>query len=263
MPAPAHKTKHVQNLLYSFNNISTFNLAQLQNGANNGTALWLGGQVLACYLASLYKDSKHPPRRAIELGAGIGLASLVVGALGGDVLATDSACILDSVLRRNILANSSALSPSATVHARELDWTVPSSAWSWSDPHSITNPSSTQKEDNLMPPFDIIFTADTVYSSDLVQPLLDTILALSKLAPRPPPCYLCLERRDPLLVDAFLARAREMGFTVSRIPHQKLKRVLERADVHWEKDDWDAVELWKLQLAKAKLPNSRLDSEKL
>ena len=106
--------------------------------------------------------------------------SLVVGAMGGDVLATDSACILDSVLGRNILANSSVLSPSATVQARELDWTVPSTAWSWSNPHSITNPSgchSRSSTDLLTPPFDIIFTADTVYSPHLVQPLLDTATA--------------------------------------------------------------------------------------
>lgn len=180
-------------------------------------------------------------------------SSLVVAALGGDVLATDSAYILHTVLRRNILANAQAISPSARVQARELDWTVPASVWSWSDSLSITNPSSTQKEDLLIPPFDIIFTADTVYSPTLVQPLLDTIYALSNLSNRPPPCYLCIERRDPPLVDAFLTRAREMGFSVSRIAHQKLVRALERADVHWSKDDWDAVELWKLHLTRARL----------
>jgi protein N-lysine methyltransferase METTL21D len=74
MSAPAHSTKHIHNLIYEFNSRFTFNLVQLQNGISNGTALWLGGQVLACYLATLYQDAKHPPQRAIELGAGIGLA---------------------------------------------------------------------------------------------------------------------------------------------------------------------------------------------
>jgi len=260
MSAPAHSTKHIQTLVYEFNSQFVFNLFQSQDGVSNGTALWLGGQILACYLASLYHDSKHPPRRAIELGAGVGLASLVVGAMGGEVLATDSACILYSVLRRNILSNTSQLSSATRIQARELDWTVPSDRWTWTDPNSITSPSSPTptpgNDDLLKPPFDIIFTADTVYSAELVQPLLDTILSLARLstiASRPPPCYLCLERRDPQLVDTFLNRAREMDFNASRIPYQKLKRCLEKAGIQWPKEDWASVELWKLQLAKSRL----------
>lgn len=74
MSSPAHQTKHLNNLIYKFNNLFTFNLLQLQSGIQNGTALWLAGQVLASYLSELYNHSKHPPRRAIELGSGIGLA---------------------------------------------------------------------------------------------------------------------------------------------------------------------------------------------
>jgi protein N-lysine methyltransferase METTL21D len=180
--------------------------------------------------------------------------------MGGDVLATDSAFILQSVLRRNILSNASVISPSAIIQARELDWSVLSEFWSWTDRDSITNTTasapSTPDEELLKPPFDIILTSDTVYSPDLVQPLLDTIhslVQLSTTSTRPPPCFLCLERRDPQLVDMFLARAREMNFNISRVPYQKLKRALDRTGIDWSREDWDAVELWKLQLAKFRL----------
>lgn len=177
--------------------------------------------------------------------------------MGGDVLATENLYILDSVLKRNIASNTSSLN----IQARELDWTVPSEAWNWTDPVSITNSVHTSKSNQVeslfKPPFDIIFTSDTIYSHDLVQPLLDTILALALLSAAAdnhyPPCYVCLERRDPQLVDHFFARARQMDFAVSRIPHTKVKRALGKTGVDWNKEEWEAIELWKLQLAKSRL----------
>jgi hypothetical protein len=74
--SPAHRTKHIPLLSYTFANIP-FRLNQLDNGASNGTTLWLGGQCLALYLAEChtkYKSPGHAPR-AIELGSGIGLTA--------------------------------------------------------------------------------------------------------------------------------------------------------------------------------------------
>jgi protein N-lysine methyltransferase METTL21D len=180
--------------------------------------------------------------------------------MGGDVLATDSEFILHSVLRRNILSNAPVLSPSAVVQARELDWTAPPETWTWTNPDSISNPtvlsSFTSDKELLKPPFDIIISSDTVYSQDLVQPLLNTIQALAQLsttANRTPSCLLCIERRDPQLVDLFLARAREMSFNVTRIPFQKLKRSLDRSGIKWRRNDWETVELWKMRLDKSRL----------
>jgi protein N-lysine methyltransferase METTL21D len=79
-PAPAHLTKHIPVLEYSINS-SVFLLSQLSDGVSNGTALWLGGQCLAMYLAQMHNKFKpsnlQRPPRAIELGSGIGLTTYV------------------------------------------------------------------------------------------------------------------------------------------------------------------------------------------
>ncbi|KAJ3555119.1 hypothetical protein NM688_g2750 [Phlebia brevispora] len=80
---PAHETKHLPELEYSFRQ-HTFRLSQLDNGISNGTALWLGAQCLSVFLAHVY-GSKHRTKqspaakrpRAIELGSGIGLSAYV------------------------------------------------------------------------------------------------------------------------------------------------------------------------------------------
>lgn len=115
----------------------------------------------------------------------------------------------------------------------------------------------------------MIVSSDTLYSPGLTQPLLRTIRALSVLsththththatasadtaigAPaRAPPVYLCIERRDPVLIDRALAEAREaFGFLVERVPHRKLARALDKAGAAWDKEDWDGIEIWKLRL---------------
>ena len=82
---PAHETKHIAILEYPFRD-HVFQLAQRDNGATNGTGLWLGAQCLTLYLADLLKNK--PPSsglsaganrpRVIELGSGIGLSACVL-----------------------------------------------------------------------------------------------------------------------------------------------------------------------------------------
>lgn len=47
---PAHDTKHVPLLTYPFRDDIIFTLSQSDDGANNGTALWLGSQILSAFL---------------------------------------------------------------------------------------------------------------------------------------------------------------------------------------------------------------------
>ena len=61
--------------------------------------------------------------------------------------------------------------------------------------------------------------------------------------------YICLERRDPGLIDYALSEARDMwNFTVERVPHKKVVKTMDKGGVRWDKDDWDGVEIWKLSL---------------
>lgn len=54
MARPAHETKHISSLQYRFNE-HTFDLAQIDDGHSNGTALWLGAQCLSAFLADALK----------------------------------------------------------------------------------------------------------------------------------------------------------------------------------------------------------------
>lgn len=90
---PAHHTKHLPVLAYPLNSV-TFHLVQRDDGTSNGTALWLGAQVLSIYLSAEFKgksrkiietgtdnnasdlcDTARP--KAVELGSGIGLMACV------------------------------------------------------------------------------------------------------------------------------------------------------------------------------------------
>ncbi|KDR81530.1 hypothetical protein GALMADRAFT_276302 [Galerina marginata CBS 339.88] len=249
LPSPAHLTKCIPLLSYSFAS-STFALSQQDDGISNGTALWLGGQCLAMYLAQTHtrlkpsiSNSSRPPR-AIELGSGIGLTALALCSLGWDVLATDIPHVISSVLKKNIKNNLPNLPiGSGIIQISELDWSVPPDKWAWDHEHAIASHSAltpAAEVSILQPPFDLIFSADTVYKTEL-----------SASASRFPPILLCIECRDPGLVDDLLKSASEnWKFSVERVPHKKILKALEKR-VDWEKSEWEGIELWKLKLTVA------------
>ncbi|CCM02345.1 uncharacterized protein FIBRA_04440 [Fibroporia radiculosa] len=256
-PLPAHCSKHRPLLRHPFRRL-LFHLAQRDDGASNGTALWLGAQCLSLYLA----DNVSPPRRtarprAIELGSGIGLSALALSAMGWDVVATDLPEVISSVLAGNVARNASHLpSDSGLIQVRALDWTVAPDEWVWTNTRFIASPLQGQFEDTgttLEPPFDLIISADTLYSTDIVQPLLRALHSLARLstirapAARPPQVYLCIERRDPALIDHALRDAHDVwNFMVERVPHKKVAKAMERGGAKWKKEDWEGIEIWKL-----------------
>ncbi|KIY68598.1 hypothetical protein CYLTODRAFT_320136, partial [Cylindrobasidium torrendii FP15055 ss-10] len=211
---PSQYTKHLPTL-----QCGQFNLKQSDDGRSNGTALWLGAQVLTAYLTA----ANLPPGRAIELGSGIGLTALTLGSQHWSVVATDLPFVIDTVLRPNIVANGG----NDRVTVRHLDWTCP----------IFTD------EDE----YDLILTADTIYDSTTIRPLLDTIHALTTRSPRAL-LLVCLERRDPSLVEKFFDQAMLIGFVCEQIPARKLSKALKKSGASWTRDDWDGVELWRLKL---------------
>ena len=164
------------------------------------------------------------------------------------------------MLLQNIAQNSPSLSSSTSgrIEIRELDWTVIPDEWIWDNDKVIasaaTHPGDSPPSQGLLgPPFDLILSSDTLYSPDLTQPLLRTLHALSAFSlrgSRPPPIYLCIERRDPVMVDRALEDARNIwGFIVERVSHRKVTKMMDKSGVKWAKDDWEGVEIWKLVLA--------------
>jgi len=233
MPLPAHCTKHISLLDHT-----DFVLEQRADGVSNGTALWLAGQVLAFYLQEHHCTR---PGRAIELGSGTGLTALTLAAHGWNVIATDIDHVVTSVLQPNIARNA----VSGTVRVCQLDWTIPP-PWDFDHPSVI---STAPKSPVACPTLDLIVTADTVYSRELVEPLLRTLHTLCVDQEKQPIVYLCIERRDPALVDHLLQEAdTRWNFTISRIPHKKLARAVEKHAKGWTRDDWQDVHLWKFVL---------------
>lgn len=195
--------------------------------------------------------------------------------------------MIASVLAPNIASNEHRLPQTAgIISVRELDWTVPPDNWNWDHPTTIASasalaqssapadPSSTLQHSKsssatsadvnerpyprLGPPFSAILSADTLYEPTLVTPLLRTLhfaasrspIPSTTTTPRSAPVYLCVERRDPAVIDAALDEAVNVwGFTLERVPRRKLSKALERGGfVGWKGEDWEGMEVWKLVL---------------
>ncbi|KAG0144942.1 hypothetical protein CROQUDRAFT_79419 [Cronartium quercuum f. sp. fusiforme G11] len=280
-PLPSHSTKHLRQLDYVLSPLvypttgpsEAIQVTLLQNdacGTSTGATLWLGAQILSAYLLSESTNRPGNGRRyAIEIGAGTGLVSITLSALGYCVLATDIEPSMTDVLMPNMqswMASSSQWSGPMCVCS--LDWNC---SIDWlsirSCLHSVTQPGfvqdvvfnlnlnlntnrigeSSPEEMTIEGPveFDLIVTSDTVYTPELVEPLLKTLLELSGTSRRPPPIYLALERRDPTLVEDFLAKAKQSNFKTDRISHSTLVKITEK--MSWKLDDWEGAEIWKLR----------------
>lgn len=206
------------------------------------------------------------------------ISRLSLSSLGWDVLATDIPHVITSVLNNNIRNNQHVLPPgSGRIQLAELDWLVLPERWLWNHPDIIASrvptavspcPESLDRTERLLsPPYDLICTADTVYDSALLTPLLRSLHAISSLSAtasptsRPPPILLCIERRDPALLDHFLQEAATTWrFLIERVPHKKLSRAVKKHNPHWTKEDWEGIELWKLRLITS--PRSVDESER-
>ena len=214
-----------------------------------GTTLWLGAQVLACYLtANLPRGSYHDtktPRHALELGSGTGYVSLVLASTGYKVTATDIEPVLSSVLGPNVesglrIIRAESLNPTniGNVEVRELDWTTCDRAISTLDESVVV---------------DVIVMSDTIYHPSLNPALFDTLRLISQRSMegndandrKYPTIYLALERRDSAAIDSALGMAADMGFNLNRVGHGRVVKVVKGAGWGWSQEGWEGVEVWK------------------
>ncbi|KAJ6670381.1 S-ADENOSYL-L-METHIONINE-DEPENDENT METHYLTRANSFERASES SUPERFAMILY PROTEIN [Salix viminalis] len=146
--------------------------SQDPNSKHLGTTVWDASMVLVKFLErncrrGRFCPSKLKGKRVIELGAGCGVAGFGMALLGCDVVATDQIEVLPLLMRnaeRNtarIMQKDSNSDSFGSIQVAELDW---------------------GNEDHIRavdPPFDYIIGTDVVYAEHLLDPLLQTILALS------------------------------------------------------------------------------------
>mmetsp|Transcript_18501 Transcript_18501/g.40476 ORF Transcript_18501/g.40476 Transcript_18501/m.40476 type:complete len:333 (+) Transcript_18501:120-1118(+) len=116
-PSPHHGL-HARTVAYDFEAFNmTVSLEQRygEEGVGVGGAMWPAGAVLAEYLSRRPQIDGAPfdwnDKRVCELGAGLGLVSIIAAHLGAKVTATDGVEKVLPVLRDNIAAHTSAESP--------------------------------------------------------------------------------------------------------------------------------------------------------
>lgn len=149
---------------------SQLQFSQDPNSKHHGTTVWDASMVFVKFLEKNRRKGRFSPsklegKRVIELGAGCGVAGFGMAMLGCDVISTDQVEVLP-LLMRNIERNTSRImqmNPDSfgSIKVAELSWGV--------EGHIKA----------VDPPFDYIIGTDVVYAEHLLDPLLQTILALS------------------------------------------------------------------------------------
>ncbi|KAJ8551913.1 hypothetical protein K7X08_028356 [Anisodus acutangulus] len=142
------------------------------NSKHLGTTVWDASMVLVKFLERNCRKGRFSPtklrgKRVIELGAGCGVAGFGMALLGCDVVSTDQTEVLP-LLMRNVERNTSRIMQTisdpdsfGSIQAAELDW--------GNETHIKA----------VGPPFDYIIGTDVVYAEHLLEPLLQTMIALS------------------------------------------------------------------------------------
>ncbi|KAE9616706.1 putative lysine methyltransferase, S-adenosyl-L-methionine-dependent methyltransferase [Lupinus albus] len=140
------------------------------NSKHLGTTVWDSSLVFAKFLERNCRKGRFSPaklkgKRVIELGAGCGVSGFGMALLGCDVIVTDQKEVVP-LLQRNVDRNISRVMQNnpksfGSIKVSEL---------LWGDESHIKA---------VGPPFDYIIGTDVVYAEHLLEPLLQTILALS------------------------------------------------------------------------------------
>lgn len=233
-------TKLLETFSIQFNPLFSLNLSQENNTQNHGTTVWDSAKLLSFYLFDSVKKPTFEIRNdqvqvknkksCLELGSGCGLGGLLMASLGFNTVLTDLPSVLDRVLTRNCetaiqdiqnwwhhLHHTSYSEIKPKIQVKPLDW--------------LNLTESSEK-------FNYILASDCIYEIQLVEPLLKCILHYSTTKTI---TYIAVERRDDIVVDGFIAKAKLFGFDASMV----LKKVIQ---THQNLVCNEDVEIWKLRL---------------
>ncbi|KAL8152214.1 hypothetical protein V2J09_009974 [Rumex salicifolius] len=193
--------------------------SQDPNSNHLGTTVWDASMVFAKFLERNCRKGKFCPsklrgKRVIELGAGCGVAGMAM--LGCDVILTDQKEVLQ-LLQRNVDRNISRISQMnpgpdliGSIKVTELDW------------------GNMDHVQAVAGPFDYIIGTDVVYVEHLLEPLLQTILALS--GPRTT-VMLGYEIRSTSVHEKMLELWKS-NFDVKTIPKSKMHSRYQHQSIH-------------------------------
>ncbi|KAL5373603.1 hypothetical protein DPSP01_012602 [Paraphaeosphaeria sporulosa] len=144
-------------------------------GDDLGLKTWAASYLLAkrLHLFHLIPQEQNSKTRVLELGSGTGLVGLAMAGLGADVVLTDLPSIYHN-LARNAEANASVLEQrGGSIRTGVLDWTNPCLCTLFPKGAVDTNSDG----EVLSEKFPLILAADSLYSPDHPQMLVDSIAA--------------------------------------------------------------------------------------
>ncbi|XP_038065686.1 methyltransferase-like protein 22 [Patiria miniata] len=159
-----------------------------------GLQVWQGCLLLCDFLLTHREMFKG--RVALEMGSGVGLASIVMATAASHVFATDTGTNVLEMCQRNIDHNchnlvgySDKSEEKAVVQVRELDWlqstksTDDPGPFQWSD-----------KDIEKLEEVTVIIAADVVYDDDLTDAFFNTLIRLMSTG-KDKTAFLALEKR--------------------------------------------------------------------
>eukprot|EP00198_Chlamydomonas_reinhardtii_P003232 XP_001692568.1 predicted protein [Chlamydomonas reinhardtii] len=197
---------------------SVLRFVQDPSSEHLGTTVWDASVVLAKWFEKNIRKgdfarSKVRGKRALELGAGMGLAGMAFAMVGANVVLTDTADVLP-LLRINYETN---LSPAAvrlarghqhgtwadsagTVEVQELDWTKP------------------EQVAPLHPPYDYILAADCIYHEGLTEDFHRTVMQVTN---EKSTVVVCNELRSHSVQGRFMSLF-TATHSIKTVPHAKM-----------------------------------------
>eukprot|EP00026_Physarum_polycephalum_P013380 Phypoly_transcript_13774.p1 GENE.Phypoly_transcript_13774~~Phypoly_transcript_13774.p1 ORF type:complete len:244 (+),score=28.54 Phypoly_transcript_13774:302-1033(+) len=171
---------------YKLKSGKTISIEQRYNKNYTGSSVWYCCRDLCQFLESRAESING--KNIIELGAGHGLASILLAILGGKVTTTDVPVAL-KLLQRNIEINK--CNYPLDIQAIPLDWGKPFSP-------------------AIHPPYDIVVASDCIYNTFYHVPLCETI---SKLTDKTSQVIIAYGHRG-LHQDNFLSVMASKGFSI-------------------------------------------------
>jgi protein N-lysine methyltransferase METTL21D len=172
-------TKQMEYVQFNILGAETILIQQKQDTMQHGTTIWDSAKVLLRYFEKKFLKQIKSRAKWIELGAGCGLIAAALVKLGvEDVMVTDQPHIIP-LLKLNVARN--VASSACTV-----------SALSWGEDKDLKNYSND---------YDFIVGTDVIYCEELIQPLVCTMLHLSKKGTE---VIIAHEVRDEQVYQSFL-----------------------------------------------------------
>lgn len=201
----------------------------IHQGPNSiGSTVWDGACVSSGFLSKEYGREMAQGAKVLELGAGTGMAGLLLGTLGADVTLTDLPKERDpatwDILVKNAAENKAICK--ITPKVAPLDWTSHpfSKSGSIKDKKSL---SAAQVAGLPTTPVDFILGADCMYVREAVPGLVKLCQAYMT----PTSVAVFVQGRNGQAMEMFTAAMIEAGFVMTTVPAERQHPKYQRPDV--------------------------------